>query len=156
LYLKALNNLLTAHFYTMNSNGFDRAMSQLSMFWENQSGRTTKNMKSLAFVYLYTARYNQHFMKGTFTDGLYLVEVCERGLTQYREQIDEYRQLVFYYKIASLYLGSGSNAAAVRYLNKIVNLKIGSLKSDIQCFARILLLIVHYEMKHYDVLEYLF
>src|SRR5699024_721733 len=51
--------------------------------------------------------------------------------------------------------GSGDNHSAIEYLNKIINLKIGNLRADIQCFARILHLIAHYELKNYDVTEYL-
>lgn len=155
LYLKAMNNLLTAHFYTGNGKGFYRALTQLDTFWEKQEKNANQNTKTLAFVYRYTAKFNGHFMEGTFDRGRELVEECLEGLRVYDQQIDEYRRLVFYYKIASIYFGSDDNVATIRYLNKIVNLKIGNLKADIQCFARILLLIAHYESNHFDVLFYL-
>ena len=63
--------------------------------------------------------------------------------------------MVFYYKIASLFFGSGDNENAIRYLNKNINLKVGHLRTDIQCFARILHLIAHYELGNTDILEYL-
>ncbi len=58
--------------------------------------------------------------------------------------MDQHRVLVFYYKIACLYFGSGDNNNAIVYLNKIIQLRIGNLRADIQCFARILHLIAHY------------
>lgn len=70
-------------------------------------------------------------------------------------QLDTHRALVFYYKIACLYFGSGDNQNAIEYLNKIINLKVGNLRADIQCFARILHLIAHYELKNYSLMEYL-
>lgn len=62
--------------------------------------------------------------------------------------------LTFYYKIASLYFGSGDNYKAIEYLNKIIQYKDISLREDLQCFARILSLIAHYEAGEDEVLEY--
>ena len=55
----------------------------------------------------------------------------------------------------SLYFGSGNNDEAILYLNKIINLKVGQLRTDIQCFARLLHLIAHYELGNMDLVEYL-
>src|SRR5699024_6024824 len=101
LYLKALNNLLTAHFFIGNGKGFQKTLAVLNQFWEDHQDRANQNTKTLAFVYRYTAMFNRHFMEGTFDEGRALVEECLEGLRQYRQQIDEYRRLVFYYKIAS-------------------------------------------------------
>ncbi|MBP7304659.1 MAG: hypothetical protein KA987_01010, partial [Saprospiraceae bacterium] len=44
---------------------------------------------------------------------------------------------------------------AIEYLNKIINLKVGHLRSDIQCFARLLHLIAHYELDNLQLVEHL-
>ena len=62
--------------------------------------------------------------------------------------------LVFYYKIACLYFGSGNNEKAIDYLNKIINQKV-DLRTDLQCYARLLHLIAHYELGNFELLEYL-
>ena len=75
-------------------------------------------------------------------------------LERYRNKIDPHRTLLFYYKIASLYFGSGDFRKAIFYLNQIVNFKDVSLREDIHCFARILNLIAHYEAGEDLQLEY--
>jgi hypothetical protein len=62
--------------------------------------------------------------------------------------------LIFYYKIACLYFGSGDNEKAVEYLNLIINRK-PDLRADLHCYARLLHLIAHYEMGNYELVEYL-
>ena len=52
---------------------------------------------------------------------------------------------VFYYKIACLYFGSGQYQQAIKYLTRIIDHKDLSLREDLQCFARILNLVAHYE-----------
>jgi hypothetical protein len=62
--------------------------------------------------------------------------------------------MIFYYKIACLYFGSGDNERTIDYLNKIINQKY-TLRTDLQCYARLLHLIAHYELGNYNLLEYL-
>jgi tetratricopeptide (TPR) repeat protein len=109
----------------------------------------------LAFHHLYIAKINQHFLEGTFTDGLKLIPEIKVGLETYKHTLDQHRILVFYYKIASMYFGSGDTDHAIDYLNKIINLRVGNLRGDIQCFARLLHLIAHFEKGHFGLLEYL-
>jgi len=53
-----------------------------------------------------------------------------------------------------LYFGNGDYDRAIDYLNKIINWKV-DLRSDLQCYARLLHLIAHYEIGNYNILEYL-
>ena len=93
-------------------------------------------------------------MEGTFSKGLSLVPFIEEKLKEYELFLDRHRVLVFYYKIASLYFGSGNNEKSIDYLNKIINWKV-DLRTDLQCYARLLHLIAHYELGNYALLEYL-
>ena len=111
--------------------------------------------KLLSFQFLETARINKYFMEGRFSDGLVLVPEIEKQLKEFDLHLDEHRVLVFYYKIACMYFGSDKNEEAIEYLNRIINFKAGQLRGDIQCYARILHLIAHYELGHFELLEYI-
>ncbi|MGZ3851087.1 MAG: hypothetical protein ACXVKI_18340, partial [Flavisolibacter sp.] len=112
------------------------------------------NNRIQTFVYLNTARMNQHFMMGTFREGLSLVSYIEEKLDEYHLYLDRHRILVFYYKIASLYFGNQDYATAIDYLQKIINLKV-DLRNDLQCYARLMHLLAHYELGNYEIMEYL-
>ncbi|MDQ3846851.1 MAG: hypothetical protein M3342_22985, partial [Bacteroidota bacterium] len=113
-----------------------------------------ENNRIQVFVYLYTSKINQHFLHGTFKEGLALVPEIEEKLQEYALFLDRHRVLVFYYKIASLYFGSGDYEKTIVYLNKIIHWKV-DLRNDLQCYARLLHLIAHYELGNYDLMEYL-
>jgi hypothetical protein len=93
-------------------------------------------------------------MHGTFSKGLSLVPHLEEKIEEYKLHIDTHRILIFYYKIACLYFGSGDNARAIEYLNMIINRK-PDLRTDLHCYSRLLHLIAHYEIGNYDLVEYL-
>jgi hypothetical protein len=153
-YIKAMHNLLSAHFDLNNYNKFAATLNQFEQFAQSPEGESNANNRIQTFVYLNIARINKHFLNGTFTEGLQLVPYIEEKLEEYKLQLDRHRALVFYYKIASLYFGSGDSATAIDYLNKIINLKV-DLRTDLQCYARLLHLIAHYELGNYNLLEYL-
>ena len=153
-YLKGLHNLLTAHFNLGNTVKFNEALKIFEEFADSEIIKRSDNNKIQVFVYLYTAKINQHFLAGAFREGLKLVPEIEEKLEEYYLYLDRHRVLVFYYKIASLYFGSAHYDECIDYLNKIINWKI-NLRNDLQCYARLLLLIAHYELGNFDLLEYL-
>src|SRR5207253_3134718 len=114
----------------------------------------SENNRIQVFVYLHISKLNKHFMEGTFSEGLKLVPEIENNLKEYYLYLDRHRILVFYYKIASLYFGSAEYETAIDYLNKIINWKV-DLRTDLQCYSRLLHLIAHYELGNFQLLEYL-
>ncbi len=154
LYIKGVHNLMGAHFDLHNYQKFNETIDRFEHFIQTPVIQNNQNNLIQTFVYLNTARLNRHFMEGTFTEGLELVPFIEEKLKEYDLFLDRHRVLVFYYKIASLYFGSGHNEKSIDYLNKIINWKV-DLRTDLQCYARLLHLIAHYELGNYALLEYL-
>jgi len=155
LYMRGYNNLLSSLFHMNYHSRFCEALKQLETFGEKFEDRFNKNSEVQLFLYLSTHRINKHFMEGSFSDGLNLMPELEKKLKEYRLHLDQHRVLVFYYKMACMYFSSGDNKKALEYLNEIINLKAGTLREDIQCYARLLHLIAHYELENYNLLEYL-
>lgn len=153
-YIKGLHNLLSAHFDLKNEEGFTRTLKQFEELEQTEWVQQNDNNRIQAFVYLQQGKINQYFMTGRFTEGLNIVPHLEEKLQEYQLQLDRHRVLVFYYKIACLYFGSGDNEKAIDYLQKIINWKL-DLRTDLQCYARLLHLIAHYELGNFDLLEYL-
>jgi len=153
-YIKGMHNLLNAHFDLRNFEGFEIALQQFTQFAESPVSNQHENFKVQTFMYLYTARINQCFMLGTFKEGLQLVPYIEEKLTEYALFLDRHRVLVFNYKIASLYFGSGDYATCIDYLQRIINDNV-DLRYDIQCYARLLHLMAHYELHNFELMEHL-
>jgi hypothetical protein len=153
-YIKGMHNLLSAHFDLLNYPKFVETLGQLEKFFHSDTVQENDNNRIQTFVYLHIAKINRHFIEGTFTEGLALVPYIEKKLKEYEIYLDGHRILIFYYKFASLYFGSGDYEKAIKYLNKIINLKM-DLRTDLQCYSRLLHLIAHYELGNYNLLEYL-
>jgi len=153
-YIKGMHNLISAHFDLGNNEKFNLELKRLEAFANSDVVRYNENNNIQTFIYLYTAKINKHFMEGSFDEGLQIVPQLTQQLKDYSLYLDAHRVLVFYYKIASLYFGSGDFDNTIVYLNKIINWKV-NLRNDLQCYARLLHLIAHYELGNYNLLEYL-
>jgi tetratricopeptide (TPR) repeat protein len=155
LYLKGIHNLLNALFMTLDHERLSKILNNTELYITKHADSLDENTRTLAFHHIYSAKINKHFLEGSFTEGVKLIPEIEDQLKEFSKTLDEHRILIFYYKIACLYFGSGNFDKAIDYLNKIINLKTGNLRTDIQCFARMLHLISHYEKGHFALLEYL-
>ena len=151
-YIKGMHNLMGAHFNLMNQDKLAKSIRQFEQFAKQKHLEENENNRILAYQYLYAARINLYFLQGTFTKGLRMVPFLEDMLKEYSLYLDTHRVLVFYYKIACLYFGSGNNEKAIDYLNRIINQK-GDLRTDLQCYSRLLHLIAHYELGNFEILE---
>lgn len=154
LYLKGLHNHLGTLFNMWQYNKFQAELQQLLDFPQHYDLDEDDNTRGIWHLYRFTHSIQLHYMQGTFSEGLTLVPELMEAIEEDRYGWDEYRKLLFYYRIACLYFGSGDNDTAIDYLNLIVNQRSQQYRSDIQAYARILSLICHYEMGNVQLVEY--
>ncbi len=153
-YIKGMHNLLNAHFDLRNYKKFATTLQQFQKFADSEVANRHDNNRIQTFVYINSARLNQHIILGTFKEGLSLVTHVEDKLNEYALYLDRHRILVFNYKIATLYFGAANYEKCIDYLRKIINDHV-DLRNDLQCYARLLHLIAHYELGNADIIEHL-
>ena len=153
-YIKGMHNLLNAHFDLRNYPQFHETLSEFEDFAGSAVATQHDNNRIQTFVYVNSAKLNQHIMEGTFDKGILLIPEIEKQLKDYNQYLDRHRILVFNYKIAMLYFGNGDFGRSIDYLQKIINDNV-DLRTDLQCYARLLHLMAHYELGNYDLIEYL-
>ncbi|MEO6671673.1 MAG: hypothetical protein ABIN36_19470 [Ferruginibacter sp.] len=153
-YIKGMHNLLNAHFDLKNYKQFDFTLKQFQKFSRSEVANRHDNNRIQTFVYINSALLNQHISLGTFKEGLALVTTVENKLAEYALYLDRHRILVFNYKIATLYFGAAKYEKCIDYLRKIINDHV-DLRNDLQCYARLLHLIAHYELGNADIIEHL-
>jgi tetratricopeptide (TPR) repeat protein len=151
-YIKGMHNLLNAHFDLRNYRAFEQTLRDFKKFSETPLANQHDNHRVQTFVYISSATINQHFMLGTFEQGLNMVPELEEKLQQYSMFLDHHRILVFNYKIANLYFGSGKYDIAIDYLQKIIHSN-PDMRNDLQCYSRLLHLMAHYELGNSEIIE---
>ena len=152
-YIKGMHNLLNAHFDLRNFKNFKITLRQFEKFAETPVANQHDNFRTHTSIYINSAKINQFLMKGDFREGISIVPQIEDKLKEYALFVDIHRILVFNYKFASLYFGAGEYATAIDYLHKIINDNQQGLRNDLQCYARLMHLLCHYEIGNEEILD---
>ncbi|MDB5198449.1 MAG: hypothetical protein JWO92_412 [Chitinophagaceae bacterium] len=152
-YIKGMHNLLNANFVLRNHKQFEITLHQFEEFSKTPMANLHDNFRTHTSIYLNSARLNQFIMQGTFHKGLLVVPAIVSKLKEYALFVDSHRILVFNYKIATLYFGAEQYATAIDFLYKIINDNQQGLRNDLQCYARLMHLLCHYEMGNEEILD---
>lgn len=93
--------------------------------------------------------------QGEFGKAVQLVQKIEPKLLNKQIVIrNKEKEMILYYEFCNAYFGAGKYSKANAYLNKILNEPV-DIGNDIQCFSRILNIIIHFELGHETLVEYL-
>ena len=144
-YLKGNNYLLESIYFIRNKPKFAKKLEHFKATVHNTKFNKDENVSTLIFLYTNFHSINQHFIDGSFEEGLELIPQIEKDLIDFKDRIDPHHKMIFYYKFASMHFGAGNNKACIKYLDKIISNKSLSMREDLLCFSRVLNLVAHYE-----------
>jgi hypothetical protein len=151
-YIKSVHNLLNSLFDLRHYNLFDKTLISFEGFANTLTASVSDNFYIHTSIYINAAKVNQHLMKGSFAEGIKIIPTLKKQLTEYELFVDRHRIVVFNYKIALLYFGNCQFDLALDYLNTIINNQV-DLRYDLQCYARLLHLMAHYELGNDEIIE---
>jgi hypothetical protein len=86
--------------------------------------------------------------------GIALIDEIQQFIAKRRKAIPADYILLFYYQFANIFFLKKEYLKSLRWLNEIINSHVGNTREDIQSYARILNLIVHFELNNIIVLRY--
>lgn len=151
-YIKGMHNLLNAHFDLRNFEKFEITLKRFEEYAKTPTANIHDNFRTHTSIYINGAKLNLHLMRGTFKEGLLDLPKMEKDLEEYQLYVDGHRIMVFTYKFATLYFGSGDYDRSIDYLQKIIHGNT-EIRNDLQCYARLLHLMAHYELGNYELME---
>lgn len=154
LYIKGLHNVLNALFMAQRYDKFEPVYRQLLDFGSRMEKKMNRDQLSNYKLIVYLHGLNRYFLTGDFTSGVSYAQEVLKELENNVYDWDLNRILLFNYKIASIYFCEGDLDRTILILNKITNQIHPNFREDIQCFARILNLIAHFELGNEALVKY--
>ncbi|MCC9020003.1 MULTISPECIES: hypothetical protein [Flavobacterium] len=145
-FLKGNHYFLESLYMLKYKSNFKKYLTLLEETIADPRFPVNDNIASLSFLYVYNNKLNLHILEGTFAESEYLIPEILQKIKLHSEHLDEHHEMLFYYKIASIYFGTEKYNESINYLDKIINNKNLSMREDLMCFARLLSLIAHYEL----------
>ncbi len=147
--------ILTTAYYNRDKASFEKYLEEFEKFRKSKYHTFNENSRIFSFIYVHNGRLTRFGLSGEFEDGLKVIPKTLRRIKRYENKIDPHRIIVFYFKIAWIYLAAGKAGKSVNYLNKLFQIEIGFLRRDLQIYSQILFLMAHYDLENYDLMKYL-
>lgn len=155
LYMRGIYYLLVFLYFEWDLENYKKYLGIFEEFEASIHNQLNTNSQMIAFVYLYLSKLNIFMMTHDYEGGLHLTKRVKEGIKEHKSHTDIHRILLFYFKFAYLHYGKGDYDQALECLKEVIVLKHGHLREDLHHNARILQLICHFELGHYDLLSYL-
>jgi hypothetical protein len=115
----------------------------------------TKHIKANIFSTAYVYELMLYVQTGDYKSGLIIVNEVEKGLDLYKEQLNLENYLLFWFLLFVVHFLAGDYSKALFWINKIINDRDEEVRQDIKSVSVIANLILHREMHHFELLEYL-
>ena len=154
-YISVLNNFTIAQVNLKKYNEAIDSIHKLRALSGTNAGKKSAEVQLRIFVRSFDLEMDMYVKSGQFAKGLAAIKSLETGLQNFEGRINNLHTILLYYNAAALFFGAGHYKKAAQWLNKILNEANADMRQDLQCFARIVNVIVHYELGNEELLPYL-
>ena len=153
-FIKGYHNLLNALFMTGRRDKFNEALQKFDALDILSKSNVSENERSLFHLVKSVHLLNFIFVNAAYNEPTQSFLEFEKVLNTNAYNWDPHRLLVFNYKMGCVYFGMGQLDKAILYLNKVADAYKPGFREDIQSFARILNLIVHFDLGNESLVSY--
>jgi len=129
-------------------------LSELKSIPESKNYTATTDLDIKYFSSIYSLELFLKIEQLDFEGAEELIPAIEIGYQKYGNQINNVRKAYIDFKVAIVYLSLEKYEEALNWITKILNSEGIDKKQDIYCFAQIINLILHFEMKNMRFLPY--
>lgn len=153
-YLTTLNNLVNIAYEEKKYKTCALRIKQIEEK-ANLKAFNTTDLQLKIFTSVLNGKLTINSNSGYLKESIANVEEIEKGLIEYKGKINKEEELVFYYNIAIMNTYFGNYEKAQHYIGLILNEGNNPLREDLQSFARILNIGLHYELNNFKQLGYI-
>lgn len=154
-YVYALINLLLYSHYAKDNNEIERTLQKLETVKKKMKGKIARENEIQ--IMFHASNIEMIIFEKTcdLVSGRAKAKQIEQDFKTYGNEVPLHIKALMLLNLACFNIIDENYQAAIKYLNSILNTPELSIRTDVNKIARILQLAIHYEMKNYDLLEYL-
>ncbi|MES2589709.1 MAG: hypothetical protein V4622_12075 [Bacteroidota bacterium] len=152
-YVMTMFHLLRCYIDSSDFESAKNMLVELRSLNEIKSFNST-DISIKIFANTYNQELNLLHKMGEFAKSVDLIQEIDKKVAIIKDKLSKEQELLFLYNKAYSYFGIGEYKKSLSYLIEVLNDNEQNLRQDIYSFARLLNLIVHFELENYDYLEY--
>lgn len=120
---------------------------------ENTSYNVPENSKLYILSRSSILELKRHTNCGDFDENKQEIKEIRKKILQNLDKIDSDERIILTFQFVMYYFGCGNLSESLKWLNLILNNEEDQ-RADLALESRLLFLIIHYELKNYDLIEY--
>jgi len=135
-------------------DAFDEAATKLEVFAESVAKeKFSINLTNEILSSIYNMKLSTWIERGDFKEGLKIAKEFEVD-TRLSELFSiPSQEMVIRFNMSYVFLGMGDYKSALKSINLILSTNYNQLRIDCQGFTRILNIILHFELGHYELID---
>jgi len=152
-YVTALNNLIGFYLHQKDYEAVFPLLEKVKQVPEKyQLSRANFNIK--AQLRSYNIELEIYRDIKAWKKGIALIEAINVFLKKHQKIISDLYLLLLWYQFAYIYFMAGDFDNALKWVNEIINRKFKAERKDLESYARLLNLMIHFELGNGMVLKY--
>lgn len=153
-YIRALNSVMYAHLSKGEWDETFKIINKMKGLLSKQ-GFESMDIQLKLFSIPFNAELNVHIKMGNYMKAIkQVIPKIITGLQHFDGKINKEEEMLFYYNISRVYFFTDDLKSALRYINLVLNENKPGLRDDVYTFARLVNLIIHFELNNIELLEY--
>jgi len=153
-YIKVQNNLLHNYMELKDWKNFEEILRNVRETADQFATTITNTEQAILFETSYVQELAHYYRTHQFQRALELVPRVNEMLERYDSVIVIEFKIEMLFTIAKVYFYTGDVDQASDWVNRIVFDDKPNAADDVICFARILNLLIHFDLGNYDLLKY--
>ncbi|MEM7039160.1 MAG: hypothetical protein AAF570_19445, partial [Bacteroidota bacterium] len=148
-YIRSLFNFAQA---LMVNSKYEECMALLERTYQLRTRSEKANITK--FEQYYTLMFTHVTNAGMLDEGMRLIRKFESELKAFKGKLRKSMELNLYYFAALFCMVAGDFKEALKWSNAFLNEPRTEVRTDLQCSARLLNLLIHYELGNFDLIEH--
>lgn len=153
-YIIACNNILIKLNKNRQYNESLKIISQLKALNDSSTIIKSQELGVRLFKAIYSNEFDIYTKTGDHKTAINTIEAIEKQLEKNKRALEFRNTVVFYYSFGVTYFIGKNYRRSIYWFNKIINHPEKNTRSDLRAFAKIISLIIHFELKNDSNIPY--
>ncbi len=151
LFMRGVHYLLVTLFYMRQTERYEFYFNKFMEFKEQYQSKFNRTTEMVFFIYGNNAVTNYFILKNDYPKALDHINMTHDKIQMLERNFDHHRKMVVLYKRAWILFVCNDLSKCLDDLNEIINSKKDQLRDDLFCYAKLMHLIAHYELEHFEL-----
>jgi hypothetical protein len=152
-YIKTLNYLFRINLGKNNFKQCFEIIDKLEAMAKKPDFKSV-DLQVMFFSFISFSKMLVYEAIGNFDKAIEMIEPIMQGIEEFGNKINKEEKTIFFYNFSTNYLCHGDLKKALHWINEVLNDPNIGLRKDVYTFARIVNLLIHFELGNHDLLEY--